>query len=522
MVRITETVLRDAHQSLFATRMRTEDMLPILEEMDKIGYASVEMWGGATFDVCLRFLNEDPWERLRQIKAKLKNTPTQMLLRGQNLVGYRHYPDDVVDAFVELSAKNGIDIFRVFDALNDTRNMERAIAAVNRAGAHAQGTICFTRSPVHSQESFIDLGRRLKDLGCKSICVKDMAGLLSPADVLPLIHAMKKDLALPLQVHSHNTAGYAQATYLAAIHAGADVVDCAISPFSNGTAQPPTESMVTALAGTDGDTGYSLEDLAPITEYFRKLRPKYDALIDPISERVDINVIKYQVPGGMLSNLVSQLKKQNQMERFEEVLAEVPRVREEMGWVPLVTPTSQIVGAQATINVLIGERYKMMTREAKDIILGYYGLTPGPVSKELLEKLSAEKEPISVRPADLLEPGLDDIAKQYGALIKTPEDHLSLALYPDVAEKFLKGECIAEELPQPGEPAKASAAATKPSPEKKPDLPEDELRAYDIYVNEQRFHVEVEESESGKSGSGRLPRLAKRKKIKLPEPYRAG
>ncbi|RJO67039.1 MAG: pyruvate carboxylase subunit B [Myxococcales bacterium] len=481
MAKITETILRDAHQSLIATRMRTEDMLPIVEKLDAVGYASLECWGGATFDVCIRFLNEDPWERLREIKKRLTRTPTQMLLRGQNLVGYTHYADDVVDAFVAAAAKNGMDIFRVFDALNDTRNMERSIDAVRRAGKHAQGGICFTKSPVHTLDTFVQMGRDLKKLGCQSICVKDMAGLILPREASELVRAFKKELKLPVWVHSHNTGGYAQATYFAAIEAGADVVDCALSPLANGTAQPPTESLVAALAGTPYDTGYSLERFEPITEYFKKVREKYEPILSPISERVDVRVIKYQVPGGMISNLVSQLEQQGKLDLFEAVIAEAPKVREDMGWIPLVTPTSQIVGSQAVLNVLTGERYKMVSKEARDLALGYYGRTPAPVNPDLVARLSGEKPPITVRPADLLPPALEGVRDKYKDLVKKPEDVLTLAIYGEVAARFLRGEAKAEELPARRKEKEPEAAAPAPSP----------IRAYEVVVDGKGYKVEV-------------------------------
>ena len=485
MAKITETILRDAHQSLIATRMRTEDMLEGARLLDKVGYFSAEMWGGATFDVCIRFLNEDPWERLRKIKAAMPNTPMQMLLRGQNLVGYKHYSDDVVDLFVQKAAENGIDIFRIFDALNDLQNMERAIKAVNKAGKHAQGAISYTKSPVHTVEGFIDVAKGFKELGCQSIAIKDMAGLLMPADARELIPAIKKAVGLPIAVHSHNTAGYAQAMYYAAIEAGADTVDCALSPLSNGTSQPPTESMIAALAGTPWDTGYNLEQMEEITSFFKGIRDKYQELLSPISERVDTRVIRYQVPGGMISNLVSQLEKQKKLDKLEEVLAEVPRVRKDVGYVPLVTPTSQIVGTQAVFNVLAGERYKMVTNETKNLVLNKYGRTPAPISQEIIDKVGGGETPITCRPADLLEPTIPGIRAKYADIIKKEEDVLTLALYPEVAEKFLRGDCKAEIIPDtpatPAAPGAAASAVTGP-------------RAYDVVVDGSTFHVEVHPS----------------------------
>ncbi len=484
MAKITETILRDAHQSLAATRMRTEDMLKGAEMLDKVGYHSIEMWGGATFDVCLRFLGENPWERLRQIKKRLKNTPAQMLLRGQNLIGYKHYADDVVDKFVELAAQNGVDIFRIFDALNDPRNMERAIAAVLKNGKHAQGTISFTRSPVHNVKGFVEFARTLKDMGCQSICVKDMAGLLTPQDTLPLVAALKKDLGIPVQIHSHNTAGYAQATYFAAVIAGADVVDCALSPFSNGTSQPPTESMVAALTGTKWDTKLDLSSFEEVAAHFNEIHDKYLGLIDRLSERVDVRVLKYQVPGGMLSNLISQLKQANKLDKFEAVLEEVPKVREELGWIPLVTPTSQIVGAQAVMNVILGERYKNVSKEVRELALGRYGKTPAPVDPKLVEKIANGEAPITCRPADVIEHALPALEKKYKAIIKNPEDLLSLALFEKNAEKFLKGEVKPEEIPAPQTAAPKAEKKDAGSP-----------RAYEVVVDGQTYNVEVRPSE---------------------------
>jgi len=498
MAKITETLLRDAHQSLAATRMRTDDMLDGLELLDEIGYHSIEMWGGATFDVCLRYLNENPWERLRQIKKRLKKTPCQMLLRGQNLIGYRHYADDVVDRFVELAATNGIDIFRVFDALNDPRNMERAIAAVLKAGKHAQGTISFTRSPVHSVAGFVKFAAVLKDMGCQSICIKDMAGLLTPQDTLPLVAALKKEIALPVQVHSHNTAGYAQATYFAAVIAGADVVDCALSPFANGTSQPPTESMVAALAGTKWDTKIDLAVFEKATEHYMKVMEKYRGLIDPLSERIDVRVLKYQVPGGMLSNLVSQLKQAGKIDKFEDVLLEVPRVRKDVGWVPLVTPTSQIVGAQAAMNVIMGERYKSVSKEIRELAMGRYGKTPAPVSPELLAKVSNGEKQVTCRAADLIPPALPALRDKFKSIIKNDEDLLSLAIFEQQAERFLSGKAIAEEIPAADAPASDSGAKAAPA----------QPRSYVVVVGGKNYNVEVHPTDGMKINGVPAPKAA--------------
>ncbi|MBU1508751.1 pyruvate carboxylase subunit B, partial [Myxococcota bacterium] len=458
MVKITETILRDAHQSLIATRLRIEDMIPALELLDSMGYHSLEVWGGATFDSCMRFLAEDPWERLRTIRKAVKKTKLQMLLRGQNLVGYRHYADDVVDRFVELAAKNGIDIFRIFDALNDVRNMEQAIRAAVKTGKHVQGTISYTLSPVHTEDLFVTFAKELKGLGCHSICIKDMAGLLDPAACTSLVSRLKKEVALPVQVHTHCTSGLAQMTYFAAAEAGADVVDCALSPFSGGTSQPPTESVVFGFAKTPYDTGMDPTAFKPLTAVFKEVRKKYDSMVSPISERVDVDVLIYQIPGGMLSNLVSQLEKQKKLDRYEDVLLEVPRVRTDMGYPPLVTPTSQIVGTQAVMNVIAGERYKMITKETKEYVRGMYGRTPAPISPEIRKLITGDEPMVDGRPGDHLKPELPEIKEKYKDLIKKEEDVISLALYPEVAAKLLSGKAEAEPMPSVAAPAAAAAA----------------------------------------------------------------
>ncbi len=459
MVRITETILRDAHQSLAATRMRTEDMLPIVAKLDEVGFYSLEAWGGATFDTCIRFLNEDPWERLRKIKATAKKTPIQMLLRGQNLVGYRHYSDDVVEKFVELAAKNGIDIFRVFDAVNDTRNMEVPVRAAKKAGKHVQGTICYTVSPVHSNDVFVEMGKTLAGMECDSICIKDMAGLIGPKDAAELVSRLKKEVGLPVDLHCHCTNGIAPMSYYAAIEAGVDIVDTAMSPFSFGTSQPATETIVGALLGTKQDTHLDLKLLAEIAEYFWKVKENYLGIIDPILERVDVNVLVYQIPGGMISNLVSQLKQQNAMDKYDLVLKEVPVVRRELGYPPLVTPTSQIVGTQAVFNVVLGERYKVIPKEVKDYVRGLYGKAPGPIDPEVQKKVIGDDMPVTARPGDLLPPELPDVHKKVDELrlkSASEEDYITYALYPSVAELFLKGEIKPE-------PLKPKAAASLPS-----------------------------------------------------------
>jgi len=440
-VKITETALRDAHQSLIATRMTTEEMIPILETMDQVGYNALEMWGGATFDACLRFLDEDPWERLRIIRKRVKNTKLQMLLRGQNLLGYKHYADDVVDEFINKSISNGIDIIRIFDALNDTRNLERAISATKKFGGHAQGTISYTKSPIHTNEVFIKLAKEIEQMGADSIAIKDMAGLLDPYNTYDLVKAIKKDTSLPLEIHTHATSGFGSLCYMKAIEAGADIVDTAISPFSEGSSQPPTEPIVAAFQGTEYDTGLDMGLLNQISEYFRPIREKYIAngLMDPKLMGVDINTLIYQVPGGMLSNLISQLKQANAMDKYDEVLKEVPRVREDLGYPPLVTPTSQIVGTQAVLNIVMGERYKMIPTEVKMIVKGMYGKTTVPISKEVVKKIIGDEEQVTCRPADLIKPELDSIREQCPAeYIEQEEDILTRAMFPKPADDFFK------------------------------------------------------------------------------------
>ena len=439
-VKITETILRDAHQSLIATRMTTEEMLPMIEQLDNIGYNALEAWGGATFDACLRFLNEDPWERLRKIKDKAKKTPLQMLFRGQNILGYRHYADDVVEYFVQKCIANGIDIIRIFDALNDVRNLETAINATKKEKGHVQATLSYTISPVHNNESFVKLAKQLEDMGADSICIKDMAGLLTPYVAYDLVKDIKSAVKVPIELHTHYTSGVASMTYLKAIEAGVDIVDCALSPMALGTSQPPTEPLVATLAGTEYDTGLSLDKLSEISDYAKTLREKYleSGLMNTKVLGVDINTLKYQVPGGMLSNLVSQLKQQGREDKLDEVLKEVPEVRKDFGYPPLVTPSSQIVGTQAVLNVLMGERYKMVTKESKAIVRGEYGSTPVPIDEEFRKKIIGDEEPITCRPADLLEPELDKLRTEIAEYIEQDEDVLSYALFDQVAVKFFK------------------------------------------------------------------------------------
>lgn len=439
-VKITETALRDAHQSLIATRMSTEEMLPILEKLDKVGYNALEVWGGATFDACLRFLNEDPWERLRKIRGAVKNTKLQMLFRGQNILGYRHYADDVVREFVKKSVANGIDIIRIFDALNDIRNLETSVKAGVAEGAHVQGAVCYTISPVHTTESFVSLAKQLWEMGCHSICIKDMAGLLKPYIAYDLVKALRETVKIPIELHTHYTSGMASMTYLKGIEAGADIVDCAISPLAMGSSQPPTEPLVAALEGTPRETGYSLELLSEIAGYFKNLRDKYmsEGLLSQKVLEVDVNALLYQVPGGMLSNLVSQLKEQNKLDKLDDVLAEVPRVREDFGFPPLVTPTSQIVGTQAVLNVLTGERYKMVSNESKALLRGEYGRTPKPINEEFRKSIIGDEGYITNRPADNIKNELPKLKAQIAEYIEQDEDVLSYALFGQVAEKYFK------------------------------------------------------------------------------------
>ena len=439
-VGITETICRDAHQSLIATRMTTEEMLPALPLMDKVGYHSLEVWGGATFDACLRFLNEDPWERLRKIRKAAPKTKLQMLFRGQNVLGYRHYADDVVEYFVQKSIANGIDIIRIFDALNDVRNLQTAINATKKEKGHVQAAISYTISPVHNNDFFVKLAKEYESCGADSICIKDMAGLLTPYNAFELVKKLKKAVKIPIQLHTHYTSGVASMTYLKAIEAGVDIVDTALSPMALGTSQPPTEPLVATLQGTEYDTGIDLNLLTEIAEYFKPLREKYLAsgLMSTKVLGVDINTLKYQVPGGMLSNLVSQLKQQGKEDKLDEVLKEVPEVRKDLGYPPLVTPTSQIVGTQAVLNVLMGERYKMVTKETKGICKGEYGRTPVPIDDEFRKKIIGNEKAITCRPADLIKPELEKLKKECAEWTEQPEDVLSYALFDQFAVKFFE------------------------------------------------------------------------------------
>jgi pyruvate/oxaloacetate carboxyltransferase len=435
-IELTETVLRDAHQSLLATRMRTEDMLPIADKLDQVGFWSLEMWGGATFDTCLRYLKECPWERLRLLRKAMPKTRFQMLVRGQNIVGYHNYPDDVVERFIEKSAENGIDVFRIFDAMNDVRNMKTAIAAALKAGKVVEGAICYTISPVHSVDYFLRLGDRLAELGVQIICLKDMAGLLAPYAAYEIIKGLKSRIPLPLHLHSHSTAGLAPMSYMMAIEAGADILDTALSPLAQGTSQPATEAVVAALRGTAHDTGLDLKRLAEIADYFYVVRKKYATFESPVNNQVKADILISQIPGGMLSNLVAQLRQQKAEDKLEAILAEVPVVRKDLGYPPLVTPTSQICGSQAALNVMTGKRYSVVATETKNYVMGLYGEPPGPISQEVKEKVLGKKQPITVRPADLLEPGLEKARKEIGSMARSEEDVLSYALFPEVAREF--------------------------------------------------------------------------------------
>ena len=439
-VKIMETVLRDSHQSLLATRMSTEDMLPILDSLNDVGYYSMEVWGGATFDACLRFLNEDPWDRLRIIRSHIKNSKLQMLFRGQNILGYRHYADDVVEYFVQKSIANGIDIIRIFDALNDSRNLKTAINATKKEGGHVQAAISYTTGPIYTTEYFAKYAKQLEEMGADSICIKDMAGLLKPYDAYDLVKALKSTVKVPIQLHTHYTSGLASMTLLKAIEAGVDIVDTAMSPLAMGTSQPPTESIVATLQGTEYDTGLSLEKLDVPSKKFDKLREKYikEGLLDPKVLKVDVNALIYQVPGGMLSNLVSQLKNANKSDKLNEVLEEVPRVRADVGYPPLVTPSSQIVGTPAVMNVIAGERYKMVTKEFKSLVRGEYGKTPLPISDEIKKKIIGDEKQITCRPADNLKPELDKLRAEIAEYIEQDEDVLSYALFDQVAIKFFE------------------------------------------------------------------------------------
>ncbi|EGR4110318.1 oxaloacetate decarboxylase subunit alpha [Vibrio cholerae] len=491
---ITDVVLRDAHQSLFATRMRIEDMLPIAAELDKIGYWSLETWGGATFDACIRFLGEDPWERLRALKKAMPNTPMQMLLRGQNLLGYRHYADDVVEKFVERAHANGMDVFRIFDAMNDVRNFEKAVKATIDVGAHAQGTLSYTTSPVHNTQTWVDLAKHLEDLGCHSLCIKDMSGLLKPYEAEELITRIKQSCAVPLALHCHATTGLSTATAVKAVEAGIDILDTAISSMSQTYGHTPTETVVAMLQDTPRDTQLKLEQLEPIAAYFREVRKKY-AKFEGQLKGVDSRILIAQVPGGMLTNMESQLKEQGAAHRIDEVLEEIPRVRQDLGFIPLVTPTSQIVGTQAVINVLTGERYKSITKETAGVLKGEYGATPASVNAELQARVLEGGQAITCRPADLLQDELDHLTKELLEKAQVEkitladaqvDDVLTYALFPQVGLKFLKNRHNPEAFePAPGkEPAPVASAPVSSEPAAG-------IESYSVKVDGVVYDVEV-------------------------------
>lgn len=436
-LKITETVLRDGHQSLIATRMKTEDMLPVLEQMDQVGYHAFEMWGGATFDSCLRFLDEDPWIRLRKINLRLKKTKLQMLLRGQNILGYKHYPDDILEKFIKKSIDNGIDIIRIFDALNDPRNMEKAIEFTKKYGGHAQGTIVYTISPIHNINHYLETANKLKELGVDSLCIKDMAGLLTPYIAYDLVKKLKASLDIPINLHTHCTSGIASMMYLKAIEAGVDIIDTALASFASGTSQPATQSIVAALAGSDYDTGLDLEVLNDIDNHFREVRDKNSEYLGSMA--IEPRVLTNQIPGGMLSNLQNQLKEQGMIDKYDEVLREVPKVREDLGFPPLVTPTSQITGTQAVFNVITEERYQYVSQELKEYVKGMYGRPPGEIKPNIKKKILGEGDKIiSDRPANHLEPMFDKAFAEIKDIVTKEEDVLSYVLFPEVAEEFLK------------------------------------------------------------------------------------
>lgn len=439
-VKITETSLRDGHQSLMATRMTTAEMIPIIKTMDKVGYYAMEVWGGATYDAEIRFLNEDPWERLREIRKRVKNTKLQMLLRGQNLLGYRHYADDIVEKFVELSIKNGIDIIRTFDALNDIRNVKKVVESTKKYGGHSQLAICYTISPVHTIEYYKKLAFEMQNMGADSIAIKDMSGILLPNVAYKLVSELKSILNIPLELHTHSTAGMAGMSVLKAIEAGVDIIDTAISPFGGGTSQPPTESIVRALQGTEYDTGLNLELLKEVEEYFKPIRKKYidNGILNPKALEIEPNIVEYQLPGGMLSNLLSQLKAQNAQDKYEDVLREIPKVRKDLGYPPLVTPMSQMVGTQAVFNVLTGNRYKIIPKEIKDYVKGMYGKSPVPISDEIKKIIIGDEKIFTGRPADLIKDEYDLMKKEIGNLAKSDEDILTYACFPQIAKDYLK------------------------------------------------------------------------------------
>ncbi|MBY0474265.1 MAG: sodium-extruding oxaloacetate decarboxylase subunit alpha [Nitrosomonas sp.] len=478
-VHITDVILRDAHQSLIATRLRTEDMLPACAMLDSIGYWSLECWGGATFDACLRFLKEDPWERLSKLKAALPNTPLQMLLRGQNLLGYRHYSDDVVRAFVKKAAENGMDVFRIFDALNDMRNLETAIQATKEYGKHAQGTICYTTSPVHDVNSFVSLAKDLAEFGCDSIVIKDMAGLLTPYVTYELVSALKQAVDLPIHLHCHATSGLAEMCQLKAIEAGCRYIDTALSSWSGGTSHPPTESLVMALQDTEYDTGLSLQKLQEVNDYFVQIRKKYHRFESEFTG-VDTRVHVFQVPGGMISNLANQLQEQNALDRINQVYEEIPRVRKDLGYPPLVTPTSQIVGSQAALNVLTGKRYSTITNEVKRYLQGGYGKAPAPMNANLQKRAIGKEDIIDCRPADLLKPEFEQLRREIGHLANNDEDVLSYAMFPEVGKQFLELRSTGHLIPEPLETASTTVGGEQKAPTE-----------FNVALHGESYHIRV-------------------------------
>ncbi len=492
---ITDVVLRDAHQSLLATRMRTEDMLPIAEKLDTAGYWSLEVWGGATFDTCLRFLKEDPWERLRALRAAMPKTRLQMLLRGQNIVGYRHYADDVLEHFIERAAANGIDVFRIFDALNDVRNMKHAMRIVKACGKHVEAAICYTLSPVHSLDYFVELAKQLEDLGTDTLCIKDMAGLLTPFDAYTLVKRLKATIRAPIHLHTHYTSGMGSASALMAVLGGLDMLDTAISPLAGGTSHPPTETLVAALTDTQYDTGLDLQRLVPLADHFREVRKKYHQFESDFTG-VDTEILSSQIPGGMLSNLAAQLVEQNALDKMKQVLKEVPRVRKDMGFPPLVTPSSQIVGTQAALNVMTGERYKVITTETRNYFRGLYGRPPGPVNADVQARAIGNEERVEGRPADGLEPELEGVKKELAGKVSSPEDVLSFALFPTAAREFFeqreRGELKPEQLVPPPEKGPAVAHELHLAPVE-----------FNITLHGESYHIRV--SGAGRKKDGRKP-----------------
>ncbi|MDQ6993777.1 MAG: sodium-extruding oxaloacetate decarboxylase subunit alpha [Mariprofundus sp.] len=485
---ITELALRDGHQSLLATRMRLDDMLPICDKLDAIGYWSIEAWGGATFDTCLRYLKEDPWLRLRELSKALPNTPIQMLLRGQNLLGYRHYADDVVKKFVDMAAANGVDVFRIFDAMNDLRNVRTSVNQVKANGKHAEGTICYTTSPVHTLQYLVDLGKGFEDMGCDTLAIKDMAGLLTPYATRELISALKQHITIPLHLHSHATAGVAEMVQWEAVHAGCDIIDTAISPLAGGTSHPPTEAMVAAFASTEYDTGLNLIALQDIAAYFKEVRKKY-ARFESDSTGVDTRVFVNQIPGGMISNLANQLRDQGELDKMDAVLDEIPRVRKDFGYPPLVTPTSQIVGTQSVLNVLSGKKYKVITNETRDYLKGLYGRALGTINTEVRHIAIGDEEPVDIRPADLLMPEMDALTREIGDKANAVEDVLSYALFPTISMEFFDERASGEFKPEPLD----TPVDTHATPEviAAPSLAPTE---FNIVVHGEQYHIKIEGS----------------------------